>query len=273
MQGSELFEPGPQAKPRGIIMVVNSAHIDESKYFEVALDGVSRDIQENIEVLSHHYLDQVLERVSVPILDARVHFLLPPTCSEHLYCNQCPRGCPNAALFPYPHQSLAGYVAGIKLVHLKSCRWASIVHERYCIGSIGENRKLTCQPLEERCRILDAQGRIIDHEALHQTSNGDVLLNVDWSFQDSRGNQIPLPVHSHLMKQYAVKWMEHMGSESKRISYYTKSELNPLWYVPPLSRAVYPHEVGAEVITIGFHPDKRQTRPVYVMAYGERSLP
>ena len=163
-------------------------------------------------------------------------------CNYILLRNKCPRSCPNATLLPYSYQRLAGYAPGIILVHLKSYSWASIVHERFCIGSRGESNKLTWQPLEGGCQILDAQEGIIDHEAFHQTSNGDVLLNVDWSFQDSIGNQNSL--HSHLIKQYAVEWTEHMRSESKKISYYTESELHSLWYVPPFSRAVSPHDVG-----------------------------
>ena len=93
---SDFLHEDGKSKAHGKIMSVKSKErLDESVVFDVTLDDQRcdphtwRQTSEYLEVLSDHYLSQVLHTVAGSFLDEREHYLYVSRCSEHISCDSC----------------------------------------------------------------------------------------------------------------------------------------------------------------------------------------
>ncbi|WPT11186.1 hypothetical protein PSENEW3n2_00000626 [Picochlorum sp. SENEW3] len=76
----------------GLVMFISKDKLENAVVFEVTLSDSEREMHEYLEVLSEHYLGEVLDKVSKPYLGAREHGLDIDACDEHQLCNLCSRG-------------------------------------------------------------------------------------------------------------------------------------------------------------------------------------
>jgi len=223
--------------------------------FDVSIPSTQQEIEdakmkahEHMLILSNHYLTSILDREANDFLDNRCH-LLGAVCPQHvLYNNECPQ-CENP---PVPFQNVRnGYRIGTHLVNTRDASWGSITNEKYIIAHRDDqNKMMTRYVIGYGCEVLDEDGLpLVLDEILTQDSSFEYELKTEHTFKHPRVSY-KLDKSDTIIKQFGVVWRKK-GSAGK-LTFYSYRDLYRNIFLTPVTRPVYPTEIGQEVVTIGF---------------------